>query len=498
MTYERELPELPLLLWKTPPGLELILAQEGIAYERLTEANPFSFHRGRFVLHDARRASASCVRAIAGSRHTLIDIDMLRKGKRVDPFAAIVDREGATVRRRIGGIDVTERVSRRSKAAIRRGLLDAIREHVKAGGGVWARIAAYPYPYRSAFNFRVDLDEPNPDDYRRFAQSRKPIEDCTTHYICTNAYGKDKDVLADLAGRDSQSHGHYHHVYRDERANRRNLERAHDLLTGAGIRVSGFAAPHGRWNEGLGRVVEDLGYLYSSEFQLGYDDFPFYPYFDGRFSTVLQVPIHPICEGLFFDAGVKSPGRIVIDHFRSVLRARIDAGEPAFLYGHPERRLARIPELPRAIAEALTGESLVWRTTTTEFAAWWRRRSSLKWSLIRLESGAYEVRFSTWDSSDPIGLEIVRGEHVARAPIANRRVPLRLDRLAYERRARRADSPKPVVVRGPIGLKAVVRAALDWETVTPIDEIPARSLAGIVKKHLRKRADRNQSTKNKG
>ena len=31
--YAPMLASLPLLLWKTPPGLELILAQEGVAFE---------------------------------------------------------------------------------------------------------------------------------------------------------------------------------------------------------------------------------------------------------------------------------------------------------------------------------------------------------------------------------------------------------------------------------------------------------------------------------
>ena len=68
----------------------------------------------------------------------------------------------------------------------------------------------------------------------------------------------------------------------------------------------GFAAPHGRWNAGLDAVLDELGYLYSSDFQLGYDDLPFFPWREDRFSSVLQVPIHPICEGLFLDAGVRS------------------------------------------------------------------------------------------------------------------------------------------------------------------------------------------------
>ena len=41
--------------------------------------------------------------------------------------------------------------------------------------------------------------------------------------------------------------------------------------------------------------------------RLNYDDLPFFPWRGDRFSAVLQVPIHPICEGLFFDAGARDP-----------------------------------------------------------------------------------------------------------------------------------------------------------------------------------------------
>ena len=37
--YISTLPPLPFLLWETPPGLELILAQEGIAYETAARDN---------------------------------------------------------------------------------------------------------------------------------------------------------------------------------------------------------------------------------------------------------------------------------------------------------------------------------------------------------------------------------------------------------------------------------------------------------------------------
>ncbi len=38
--YSPMLASLPLLLWKTPPGLELILAQEGVAFETVKDAAP--------------------------------------------------------------------------------------------------------------------------------------------------------------------------------------------------------------------------------------------------------------------------------------------------------------------------------------------------------------------------------------------------------------------------------------------------------------------------
>src|SRR5262249_55572694 len=44
--YSPRLAWLPLLLWKTPPGLELILGQDGVAFEMVRDAHPLSFRRG--------------------------------------------------------------------------------------------------------------------------------------------------------------------------------------------------------------------------------------------------------------------------------------------------------------------------------------------------------------------------------------------------------------------------------------------------------------------
>lgn len=484
LSYPSSLPDLPLLLWDTPSAVELVLAQEGVAHRVIRDPHPLAFRGGRFVLFDGRRVAASTVRARLAHDQVAIDVDRARRGEPVDPFRALVDHRAVNAQWEVGGTTLTERVARYDKALIRRRVVDRLRHAVNAAGGLWARLAAYPFPYRSAFNFRADLDETCVDDYARFARARRRLEDCCTHFVSTKAYGDVPAVLQDLHRFDTQSHGHYHVIYRDPEANRRNLTRADVLLRDSGFEPAGFAAPHGRWNVGLDRVLEGLGYAYSSDFQIGYDDLPFFPWCGDRFSTVLQVPIHPVSEGLFFDAGV-SRGRAVADHLVRVVRGKIAAGEPAFVYGHPERRLGRHPEVLAALADAVAGAPLLWRVTLTEFALWWRWRAGQRWGVVARGGGRFEVQFDEWSSDHPLSLEVVRGRHVSTLPLTGPRTTIGLDDLAYERRETRVDLPLPTAVARPASWKSAVRRAIDWETVTPLEELPAHTLAARVKKGLR-------------
>jgi hypothetical protein len=491
------LPALPLLLWETPPGLERILAQEGVPFVRVRDRHPLALRGGRFVLYDGRRGGKAQIRALLSPRHTALDVDALRREEGTDPFPQLLDTRAASATWHLGGLDLTERVARHDKAEIRRRVVRRLRDAVTRAGGLWARLAPFPYPYRSAFNFRADLDEPFPEDYARFAKARRPLIDCTTHFVSTHAYGHEEGVLADLKGLDTQSHGHYHVVYRDREANRKNLRRAHEILARAGITPTAFAAPEGRWNAGLDEVVEGLGYAYASEFHLGYDDLPSYPWRGDRFSKVLQLPIHPICEGLFLEAGA-GDGRAIAAHLARVVRARVEAGEPAFVYGHPERRLARFPEVLAGLAAEVARHDLLWRVTLTEFARWWRWRSRRLWSVVPKADGRLEVQFEDWDERYRLGLEVQRGSHAALLPVTGPCMPLNLDGLAYERRTVRADLPAPVAARRPLGWKAAVRSALDWETVTPVDDLPADSLAALLKKRLRRWRERGPGLGKRG
>jgi hypothetical protein len=471
------------LLWQPPPGLELILAQEGIAFETIREPHRFAFRRGRFVMADGA-AAIFALRSQITHEHVVIDLDGYRANQPFDPFQAIVDAQAGRAFWTVGRWNLRERVARHPKAWIRRRLIDGLRDQVLAAGGCWIRLAPYPHPFRSVFSFRVDLDERVPEDYHRFALPRNLLTDCTTHFVSTHAYENQPEVLDDLKRHDTQSHGHFHYVYRDPEANRRNLERAHLVLCDSGFAPTGFAAPHGRWNPGLDDAIESLGYDYSSDFQLGYDDLPFFPWKGDRFSRVLQIPVHPVCEGLFLDAGVEDR-RVIADYFARVVEAKVKAGEPALVYGHPERRLGRMPEILIALHRVLDHQSLVWRATMTELARWWRWRGERKYVVLPREGRRLEVQFDEWDPEYPLALEIQRGEFSASLPLSGPRTLVSPDDLVYERAARRPALAPPRPDHRQASLKDAVRHALDWETVTPLDELTSASLSARLKKGLR-------------
>lgn len=482
----RGLPALPLLLWKTPPALRMLLEGEGVACREVGDAHPLAFRSGRFVLFDGRTGGRDGLRGLLRPEHAAIDVDTLRAGEPDgDPFAALLDTSARSASWRVRHHSVTERVAAVDRGAIRRRVLARLRDLVTHAGGVWARLSPYPFPYRSAFNLRVDLDERVPADYFAFAEARRPIDDATTHFISTHAYEDEPGVLADLRRLDSHAHGHYHVVYREAEPNRVNVRRALDRLDAAGIVGRGFAAPHGRWNPGLDDVLGEAGVTFSSDFGVGYDDLPFFPWRGSRASKVLQVPVHPICEGLFFDAGADGPSP-VIEHLRAVVRAKIEAGEPAFVYGHPERRLGRFPEIVSALADEVAGDALTWRVGLGAFARWWRWRLARSWSLVpKGDAGGYEVQLEEWDAAYPLGLEVTRGRHSAMIPLDGPVTPIDPGGLAYERKAPSYTLPPPLPRRRDLDVRTALRRALDWETVTPLQELMAVSIRSRLKRGLR-------------
>ena len=135
------------------------------------------------------------------------------------------------------------------------------------------------------------------------------------------------------------------------------------------------------------------------------------------------------------------------------------------------------------------GKTLVWKTTLTEFARWWRWRLDRRWTLNIAPDDRIAIQFEAADRRYPLAVEIVRGDHVATVPITDPSHRFPRAGLVYEHRAVRRDRPQPTAIRPPRGLKQSIRAALDWETVTPVAEITTGTLTGRIKRQLRRWQD---------
>jgi hypothetical protein len=478
-------PLLPLVLADVPRGLRLALAQEGI---------PYRFYRpglaqGRFLLFDSRKGPCPAT----ASGQTAIDVDQLRPVGDEDPFAALLDERSASFEWRVAGLLLCEEIARVDKRAVRRQVLGQLRTLIEQAGGIWLCVSPYPFPYRSAFNFRFDHDGYDPQDFERLLEAIAGQEQATSHFVNAAAYQGAEEVLGRLRGLDVGSHGFWHHTYRTKEENLRNIRRGIDTLAAAGLAPQGFAAPHGRFNRGLLAALEDLGVPYSSEFGLAYDELPFFV----AGSDVLQVPIHPVCLGLFLDAlkrercewGQRAPDLVesavdeTAQYFEQVAGHRYRTGEPVFLYGHPDGRLGRHPRVLRHVFETISGFGGIWRTTLTEFAQWWRVRAKVHIKVWQ-QGEHYVIRTHLKPAGYRVGIEYWRGGHAALLPLDRPQFELSPAALAYEKRTA-VRGVQPVRIDRPDGLRGRIRRLLDWERVTPVSEIGARSWRNWAKRTLR-------------
>ncbi len=476
------LPLLPLILHRTPPGLEIILNQAGIPW--VSSDEPQSLSLGRFVLVDG--AQSRHIRSHRGltAEHVMIDLVTFRSGWKFDPFAALLDTRPGYRAWQSGAYRLVERVSRVDRARIRVTLLKSLRAEIERAGGVLACLSPFPYPYRSAFNLRIDLDEPAPADYQAMATARRPLNDCSTHFVCTSAYGRFPEILADLRGLDSHSHGHHHVVSRDPSQNLQNLTQADVLLRAAGMEPVGYAGPEGRWNPGLNGVIEQLGYEFSGEFQLGFDDLPFWPWLGNRFSSVLQIPVHPISEGLFLEAGATT-GQPIADHLSEVVERKLAAGEPAFVYGHPEGRLGRFPEILDRLAQTVAAQTGLWRTTQKTFARWWVARARQRWCLHMSEPGILRFEFQPIQSAWIPTIQIQHGNQTAEIAVREAESTVPLSSLDFRPSPEQPSEREAPIIKRPISLRGLLRHALDWDTVTPIEDLPETTLSLRARKWIR-------------
>jgi hypothetical protein len=479
-------PLLPLLLHDVPHALATMLAQEGVP------TAPFQPGRtnGTFVLFDSRSRRASPQVALRQQAIDLQDVrkSLLRAGLTNDPFVSETGTH--RVAWQVGEWRPSEEVAAVDRREVREQVVAALRSEVTRRGGVWMRLGRFPRPFRTAANFRFDHDDYIAADFDRTLAAISGYEAMTTHFVCGATHEPYAAALRRLIGLDVGSHGYRHHTYRTRAENLANVERGIAVLRRCGIEPSGFAAPHGRYNAGLAASLRGHGVSHSSEFSLAYDDVPFLP----QGSETLQVPIHPFCLGIALEAIAPHDSEnetvrrqvveATIEHFSATAATLHAARMPIFFYGHPDGRVGRYPELLVHVLASIASLPNVWRTTMTEFQRWWRARGAIQAEVVA-DGGGWQIEVERLPPGFPAALEVCDGDRTATVPLDRTRLRVNRGALRFV-----ADEPyrvpRPERIASPFDLKAMLRRALDWERVTPIEEIDSAHVTGLMKKMLRR------------
>lgn len=227
--------------------------------------------------------------------------------------------------------------------------------------------------HRAVFNFRIDVDHFYPKHALKVLEVAEKFEKKMTWFITADKAEKFSELVKRISQtQDVQSHAFTHKVFSDKKQNFENIKKADAYFKSIGISVCGFAAPFGEWNEGIGENLEKLNYLYTSEFSVGSKIFPFFPVINNKKSKLLQVPVHGVSLGNLLDRGY-SPKKAVI-YFEKIIDFFYENKIPIFLYGHPERRLGKYPEVLTKIFEKINSKEDIFETTLTDYARNWIKK----------------------------------------------------------------------------------------------------------------------------
>ncbi|MFA5008034.1 MAG: polysaccharide deacetylase family protein [Candidatus Omnitrophota bacterium] len=307
----------------------------------------------------------------------------------------------------------------------------------------------YPENKDNIFSLRIDVDALEENDFREYIKILEPYKKWVTLFCCVSAFAKKDYLLKEiaLAGFDIQSHGFLHHAYNDYANNYNNISKAKDYFSKAGINTFGFAAPMGKYNESLMLALENLGYTYSSDFSFDYLNFPHYPKLKKRFSKILQVPIFPICPELLFLNDFKLEE--VTAYYDSIVENLVDSRIPVITYNHTDARYPQIKDFLKQFLAKIAGNDKLYKCNVSDFSLWCLRGEDKSFS----------------------GSTGILNERVAAGFL---KIP---DSSLFG---------KPKKLCPAKRIKKAIENAIDFETITPPEEIKGSKIRKGVKLFIRK------------
>jgi hypothetical protein len=270
----------------------------------------------------------------------------------------------------------SERISLASKGIIRNIVRRALEYLYHFRRLPFMHLWHLPNGAEGLFGFRVDTDFGSREEVDKLYRICDKNNIRATWFVETKSQATWINVYREIENQEIGYHCYRHRIFPDYQSNLQDIQTGLKILKGAGFEPSGYAAPYGEWNPVLGKIIQDLGFNYSSEFTAGYDDLPFYPFLQNSFSSVLQVPIHPISIGRLRWSGHKSEN--MIKYYLNVIEEKSRAYEPIFLYHHPGHLHFEVFD---QIFQEINRRRLQ-TISLGEYATWWQHKAAVEWEGI--------------------------------------------------------------------------------------------------------------------
>jgi peptidoglycan/xylan/chitin deacetylase (PgdA/CDA1 family) len=301
------------------------------------------------------------------------------------PISRLVTALGDTLRPTASFSNFTERVVSIDKHYLLRAMREIVIKAFHKRDLPYVQLDYYPGDYQSALAFRIDLDGIFGENLINISKSA--IENGFRLTIFANkSLCKDEEEFIRRIDREHEigNHADIHNLYTDYDSNFRNIQECQNWLNTLGIKNNKlFSAPRGMWNYSLHKALDDLGYLYTSDFGAGINGFPFFPYISGVKSGTLQIPINPFSAERAAiwrkeEENKEINADYIAEFFIKIIQENYKQGYPIILYSHPEKFGTMANCVFRKISQKIKNMN-IWRTTLTHFADWWFRRDKINY-----------------------------------------------------------------------------------------------------------------------
>ncbi len=226
----------------------------------------------------------------------------------------------------------------------------------------------FPFGKPAIFAWRIDTDYA---DRRQIESLHRVVENNhlpAAWFVDVKSQENFLTLFRDMAGHDIGVHCYEHQTYETYEANRRNISRAVEAFAHNGLEARYFAAPFGRWNDGIAKAISSFGFEFSSEFGYDYDNVPSFPLAEGKRSPVLQVPVHPTSIGSLRRQGFSTDEMTA--YFTRLIAWKTSVREPLFFYHHPGDGHDDVLE---GLFDDIRGRQIQ-PIRMSEYCAWWKKR----------------------------------------------------------------------------------------------------------------------------